>query len=500
MIRGSTLNLLGTVCSQIALLLVTIIVARKLGRVGIGAYAQAYAVFALLVPLSFGGLAPALTRFIAVGLAEGDLGWVRGTVHLGLTIMTAVAVLLGGALFLAAPWLVEEVFHNPALVTAIRFSAMTVPLAAFTGAALAVTQGYRRMRSYALINLVVQPLTQLVLTALLLLLHTGLRGVMTALVASYVVAAVLAAFALRRVAGPLTARPTYRTRELLRFSVVLWMASLATTGLIWADTILLGIFRTTGEVGVYNVATRLVALATFVMGPITTAFAPRIAHLHHRRRMSTLQHTYRAATGWIVRLSLPAFVVLLALPRELLGYLGKGFAVGATVTMVLAAGKLVDAATGPCAMVLNMAGRPAVNMLDNVAVLVGNIVLNLVLIPRYGIVGAAIAWAISLSAVNLARVGQVWFLLGMLPFSRGVLKAFCAAAAAYVVGVLLVRSLPSGLAAPLALVAIGLTYLGLILLQGVDPDDRLVLTSFGPRVARLSALLGPSGRTAGRSG
>src|SRR6266516_4556547 len=342
MARGGGLNLFGAVCSQAAQLGVTLLVGRALGQASLGRYAQAFAFLSLLGLLSLSGFRSGLTRFVAVHLAEGDPLALRATVRLGIGLTTAVAVVLALGLHLAAPWLARAVFHD-----------------------------------------------------------AGLEGVMTALVAANLAAAALAAVALWRLlrmvpppaqphagpcAGPhLGAHAGAGLRELFGFSLVSWGASLASAGLIWADTILLGALRSSAEVGVYNVATRLVTLATFVMPAINGALGPRIADLYHRGQRDSLRRAYSVATSWILRLSLPAFIVLLAFPDELLRLFGKGFRAGAAVTVVLAGGKLVDAATGPCGLALNMSGRPLWSMVDNLAVLVLNVLLNLWLIPSRGI-------------------------------------------------------------------------------------------------------------------
>lgn len=475
MARGGGLNLAGAVCSQVALLGITLLLARGGGRAVVGLYAQAFAFMALLNLLALSGFRAGLTRFVAVHLAERDDGALRGTVRLGILLPTGGALALGVALYAAAPWLVRSAFHDPGLTLALRFVAVALPAATFTDVALAATQGFRTMRPFAFIGLVFEPVTRIGLTAVLLAAGLGLEGAMIALVVSNLAAAVLAAGALRRLMGGRSAPRAYNVRLLFTFSSVSWLSSLASTGLLWADTILIGALRTSSEVGIYNVATRLVTLATFVMAPINAAFAPRIADLYQRGRAGSLSDTYQVATSWILRLSLPAFIVLVAFPDDLLSTFGKGFAAGATVTVVLALGKLIDAGTGPCGLMLNMAGRPVLQMLDNVAVLVINIALNVWLIPRHGILGAAVAWAVALGLVNLLRVRQVFVTMRMLPFDRGVGKGVLAGAGAFLAAVVVRRATDPPLEVILGLTVVVVGYLALILLLGLTTEDRLIL-------------------------
>ena len=299
--------------------------------------------------------------------------------------------------------------------------------AAFTGAARSATQGWRTQRPFTMIGRVYEPITRLALTAAALLTGAGINGAFWALAIAAWSASLLAARALYlRLRTVPRAVPVYGIRALFSFSMVSWVSSLASTGLIWADTLILAALATNRDVGVYNVSTRLVTMAVFVMAPINAAFGPSIAHLHHTGDTQGLSSSYKAATGWIVRLSLPAFVLLMVFPQDLLGLFGNEFRTAAMVTSVLAVGQLVNAATGPCGTLLNMSGKVAVNMADNVGVLALNVGLNLWLIPQFGILGAGIAWSLSLACVNVLRVLQVRKLLGVLPFSTDTVKGLVA--------------------------------------------------------------------------
>jgi O-antigen/teichoic acid export membrane protein len=152
-------------------------------------------------------------------------------------------------------------------------------------------------------------------------------------------------------------------------------------------------------------------MATFVMPAVNSAFAPLIADLHHRGRTDSLRRVYAVAASWNVRLTVLIFAVLLAFPAELLSLFGGGFAIAAAVTVILAVGKFIVAATDPCDLMLDTSGRPAWSMASNIGGLVANVLLNLWWIPEYGIVGSAAAWAVSLTLVNLVRILAVWRLM-----------------------------------------------------------------------------------------
>ena len=473
--RGGGLNLAGAVLAQAATVCVLLLLARVLDIPQVGRYAQAYAVLALLGLLALSGFRAGVTRFVAVHLADDDPRAVRGTVRLALLVSGGAAALLGLGLAAIAPWLAAQL-NDPALTEGLRLMGLALPATTIMEAALAATRGWRSQRAFTTIGQIYEPACRLLLTAVLLLAGLGLSGAFWAIVVSSWSAALLALLALRKRLRALDGDGrTYQPRQLFSFSTVSWVSSLSSTGLIWLDTLLLGFFGV-ADIGVYNVATRLVTIAVFVMAPLNAAFGPYLADLHHRGRMDEVRGAYRAVTGWVVRLSLPAFAALLAFPDELLRVFDGAYATGALITVILACGQLVNAATGPCGTVLNMSGRVALNMWDNLAALVINVLLNLWLIPAYGLVGAASAWAVSLTVVNIARVIQVRMLIGALPISRGMLNGFIAGALALGAGMAAGAVLPSGFAGLIAgLVVIAAVYAGVVLALGLSREDKMVL-------------------------
>lgn len=480
--RGGGLNVAGGLFTQIMRFVITLLVARLLGPTEAGIFFLGFAVLMVLDQLATGGFVLSLTRFVAMHRADDDDAALRGTVRLGLATSSLVAVALAIGLFAFAPWVAARFSEDPAMVSVLRWIAFTLPATAFTDVALSATQGFKTMRPYAKINLFFEPAARLTLTALLLAQGFGLSGAVAALFVTNVVAAVLSAVALRRLLGPSRSKPTYDVRNLFAYTGVGWLSNLASNWLLWADTLLLGLYGTPAEVSVYQVSSRIALLAAVVIGPLATSFAPHAADLYRRGFLDRLERAYKAVTSWTVRLYLPAFVFLMLFSREVLAIFGPAFVTGVPVVLILSAAQLVNTSTGPCGYVLTMSGHISAQLVLNVTALATNIGLNLILIPRYGMVGAAIAWGVCIAVFNIARVIYVWKLLGMTPFESSLSKAVAAAAVAAVCGMVVAVS-TSG---PVSLVVGGVTifavYFPVLFAFGIRPDDRVVLTWLGERL------------------
>jgi O-antigen/teichoic acid export membrane protein len=124
-------------------------------------------------------------------------------------------------------------------------------------------------------------------------------------------------------------------------------------------------------------------------------------------------------------------------------------------------------------------------MVDNVAVLGLNIMLNLILIPRMGVVGAAIAWSVSLVAVNAAKVIQVRLVVGVRAEGLGLAKIGVASVAAAASAWLLTNWVTTWVQALLiAAPLIGVVYFATTGLLGLEPNDKALVGSLLKRLRR----------------
>ncbi len=182
------------------------------------------------------------------------------------------------------------------------------------------------------------------------------------------------------------------------------------------------------------------------------------------RDRDRLRPVFATSTAWLVLLSWPLYLTMIVMAPSLLTVFGSGYAQAESVLMILGGAMLVATSVGAVDIVLLMSGKSGWNLLNTLIAVGSNVTLNLLLIPSFGMRGAAIAWAASILLNNLLPLLQVWKLAGVVPFGRGSLIAGLSACATFgVVGVAAHSLLEPGLDS-LALVALIATpsYLALV--------------------------------------
>jgi O-antigen/teichoic acid export membrane protein len=162
------------------------------------------------------------------------------------------------------------------------------------------------------------------------------------------------------------------------------------------------------------------------------------------------------------------------------------YAIGATVLVWLGFAQLVNAGTGPCGTVLIMSGRSDLSFMNTVILLAVSIGLDIWLIPKYGLRGAAWAGAIAVILVNLLRLFEVWLTLKIHPFKWGFAKPIAAGVLSSVsIYFLQSRVFSEGLLLDLAsLLLLIFIYIAIIYLLKLDSEDILVIDSVRRRILR----------------
>ena len=194
------------------------------------------------------------------------------------------------------------------------------------------------------------------------------------------------------------------SKGLLEESFPMFLSNSAFFIMTWADVIMLSYFLTEDQTGIYNNASKVANLNIVFLFAINAIAAPKLAEFKAKNDESSIKAFTQTTSKYSIMLSMPILIVILLFSEELLGLFSDKSMEGYVVLMVLALGQFFNAACGSVVNVLNMTGyeKNARNVIMVTTVL--NLILNYLLIPVYGILGAAISTAISVFVWNFWSV------------------------------------------------------------------------------------------------
>jgi O-antigen/teichoic acid export membrane protein len=172
----------------------------------------------------------------------------------------------------------------------------------------------------------------------------------------------------------------------------------------FSDVLILGLFVTATDVGIYTAAARTALLTRFLLLANSAVAAPRFAALHATHDNEGMARLAVRSTLLTTVSSVPVLLMFMLLPGPILSVFGSQFEAGAQVLIILTIGQFVNAATGPVGYLLNMSAYHRIEGHIAVAGAAITVGLCFALIPFWGIAGAAAANAVATATCNLLRV------------------------------------------------------------------------------------------------
>jgi O-antigen/teichoic acid export membrane protein len=476
--QGAGLALCGRVVGNVLRYGSHLLIARLLGVEAFGVFVLGVAVYQWMEMCAGLGLPQGVVRYVSIYQRGQDHQRLKGVLRDVWRLTLGVGIGLGLLLYLTAPLLAQGIFSEPRLTDVLRIFALGLPFGAAGLVVAMATTGFQTTRYLVYIREFFQPLAYIAWLIVFYLVGFGLSGVAGAWSLAGVLTFLLSLHFLREVFPAMrerSVRPLSQRWPLLRFSLPLWLAGMSGFTLMWADTFMLGYFRAASEVGLYRAAAQTALLLTIALTALNTIFSPKIAALYHGGEIEKLARLFKTTARWSFSLTLPGFILLMAAGEEVLSLFGPEFS-GAWIPLVILAGaQLINAATGSVGFLLSMTGKSYHYLVGELVLMGVNILLNALLIPRWGLLGAALATGASIAGVNLLRLLQVYRLLRFHPYDRSYLKSLGAGGATGLGAWALSLWLPElhfALTLGITALAVGGTYLLVLSLLGFSPEDR----------------------------
>jgi O-antigen/teichoic acid export membrane protein len=509
--RGGTLNLVGAGVSAVTTLGVTVFVTRQFSKPVAGAFFTATSAFLIVEAVASLGAGVGLVYFIARLRSLGEERRIPAILRAAVIpvivaslILTVAMVLLAVPLahVLLAGHLGKGAVSASAVATSLRALAVTLVFAALLDTYLGIGRGYRDMRPTVVIDKVSRSIVQML--GVIVAAAAGSAALLAPLWAlPYVPSAAVAWLWIRRIKrrppkGPRgmpdvppelaallalstpvpsikgTTRVGRRMQErrlananprgFWQFTTPRGIASLAKITLQRIDIVLVAIMRGPAEAAVYTAATRFLVVGQLGNMAISMAAQPRFTELFALGDRRSANVIYQVTTAWLVLLTWPLYMLAIVFGPEVLSVFGHSYKAGADVMVILGLTMLLATACGQVDMVLITTGRSSWSLINGLLAVGVNVGMDLVLIPKYGITGAAIGWAVAIVVTNLMPMAQLASSIRLQPFGRGTVIAATLSAVSFCAIPFALRSvlgggltgLAAGVAAGCVVQAIGL--------------------------------------------
>jgi len=404
--KGSTIALVFKFAGILANYLFTYQVTKGFGAGINGLFNLGLVVLTISTVISRAGLDTAMLRFTTQYRTGKDLAGLRNTYFAMLRIVVPLCTAVNVILYFSADYLANTVFSKPELAFYIKVFSFTVLPYSLLMIHSECLRAIRHLNYY----LFYEGIAINLFNSLLLFVCFFWNKDVSVLIWSYLITTFCvglhSTYMWLKKSGVLSVdgKEGMTVKEMLRVSLPMLTSNSLMNLMGWVDTIMLGIYRSAGDVGVYNIAIKIALITKVTLTAINSISAPKFAEYHSLNDIPSLAKTSQYATMLIFWTSAPIMVFILMAPQFCMGFFGEEFRVGALALIILTIGQFIASISGSVGYILNLTGNQVLQQNITMVSVVLNIVLNVLLIPPYGITGAAIASAAGLIVRNLLSV------------------------------------------------------------------------------------------------
>jgi len=370
------------------------------------------------------GMGLAVQRQIAFYSGRRDERKIIQSIRLSLIIPLINGIFLLILFYLLRDFIALRIFKNNELHLALKILYVSIPLITLLNIFYNIFQGLEKIKYRIYLEYIIFHLSNILFLVILVYFGLKIKGIVVAFILANLIGLICAIIFFTKIKIPKKKIKIEKNtqKELFGYAIPLVFSSSLDFLQRWGDIIILGILSTSFAVGIYNVTLRLGAFVALPLVAINLVFSPMIANIYAQNDIKRLEFNYKIITKLIYTFSLFIFSFIFLFPQELLSIFGNEFKGASTALIVICFGQLINSSVGSSGRMLVMTGHPVTNLINSIAFIVCSISLNLLLIPKYGVLGAAIANFITLGLLNFVRVIQIYKYIHIQPFRWDYLK------------------------------------------------------------------------------
>jgi O-antigen/teichoic acid export membrane protein len=394
----------------------TLLITKNFGADTMGIFALCTTVLSMASILGRFGTDTALLRFVAEYSAQdrGDL--VKEVYGKALKIAIPFSISLTIILFFGSPFISKYIFHKEHLSNYFQITSLAILPFVLIFINSQSLRAIKKIGEYSFFQNISQFLFASVFLLVLLIFSAKNSLPVIAYVLAIFTGAILSYILWKKHARLDSShiRNEISTKDILHVSLPMLLSSSMLMITHWTNTLMLGIFRTEAEVGIFNVAARISTATSFTLIAINTITAPKFAEFYGKRDYIGLEKFVLQSTKIIFWTSFPILLTIIFSPSFILGIFGEEFKAGVFALLILTIGQFISSVSGSVGILLNMTGRHKVFQYIMLTTAFLNVILNAILIPKYGINGAAIVTMISFAFWNLSSVIYIKYSLNIM--------------------------------------------------------------------------------------
>lgn len=415
--------------SKVFFYLYRVVIARYLGVEAYGLFSIIGMLFPFFATIANLGLERGIIRFISHYEAKNKINRIKGIILDSIVIVIPASIILSIIIYFSSEKIAMVIFHNANLIRLIKILSFSIPFASISAVIASYMQGKEKAVDVSVINNIINSLFKLVIVSLFIYFGFGLDSISysytfgaIATLVVYILSSKIYNLIFNNTAAHID------KKELIIFSLPLLGSVILSQIQGMVDTTFIGYFTTIYNVGLYNAALPIATLILIIPIIIYPLFIQQLTKLHSQNNKKAMNAVFKQIIRWTLVINLPLAMLIILFPGFFLNILfGEEFLKAETTLVILIIGYLIFALYMIFMFSLEVIKKTKFALFIWGIHLVSNIILDLILVPIYGINGAAISSVISIiiAYIILRKVVKKYF--GLIEFMADTYKLFITA-------------------------------------------------------------------------
>lgn len=401
--KGALILLSGAVIGKLLSFFYRIILSR-LGEQTYGEISLALALLSILSVLAILGLDTGIVRYLSVYNKDQNKEAIKGTILFStktiLLLSTAFAVLL----FLLSDWITQSFYpDSPSLSIVLKVFALALPFEGLKAVWTNTLKALQKIEYDIYARVVGEIIVRILLTVFFIYLGLGILGASIAYTLSIIFSSLLLFVFVEKKAFSITdknIKTEYNNKELLFYSLPLVFNSITIIVINAADSLILGYFKDAATVGIYNVAVPTAKLILIFPTALLGLYLPLIAAVKDNKE--EFEKVYYTTTKWVFFITFLSLAWLIIYGKELITvFFTENYSIAYISLVILSIGYVINSCVYTSRDILLLYNKTKMIFVATVCSCILNIVLNIIMIPSMGMIGAALATSISLTVLSI---------------------------------------------------------------------------------------------------
>jgi O-antigen/teichoic acid export membrane protein len=407
LIKGSTVSFFYKLIGMFFGYIFSIIVARWYGADTMGMYALSLTVLNIFVTIGVFGFDNALVKFITEYRTQKRKELVKEVYKKSLYFSLIVSLSLSLFLYFNAGNFAVLLFKNIELTPYFKIAAIGILPFSIIKLNSAVFRGHKDIKFFSFFQSVSILFIAILILTILHLIDEDKKYTILSHIIAIIVSFILSIYYIdKKYSMQLLSKNSslLKFKEIVKVSFPMLLTSSMVLMIGWSDTLMLGYFQTTNEVGIYSVVYKISLFAIFMQGVVASISMPKFSEIYSKKDFKLLNQVVYKSTIMTLLSSLTIILILIFFGEYILSLFGNEFTVGYSTLIVLLIGSTVSIFCGPVGTLMNVVDEEKMlfYLLFTSAIL--NILLNLYMIPTYGYLGAAVSSSFSILFWNIFAV------------------------------------------------------------------------------------------------